>query len=115
MLRRTGMSTRGSNTAQIGVDDPQSLDEVIADKGSHCNQTMVDLEAARTVGTRTCPGTAHQRSSTAAASERVKNATATARKSTARMPDQTNGSTGREPAPITLQRNTSTGADNGLT
>ena len=36
--------------AQIGVDEPQSLDEIIADKGFHSNQTMVDLAA---VGIRT--------------------------------------------------------------
>lgn len=32
-------------TAQAAVDEPQSLDEIIADKGYHSNQTMVDLDA----------------------------------------------------------------------
>ena len=32
--------------AQADVEAPQSLDEIIADKGYHSNQTMVDLEAA---------------------------------------------------------------------
>ena len=31
--------------AQAGVDDPQTLKEIIADKGYHSNQTMVDLDA----------------------------------------------------------------------
>jgi IS5 family transposase len=31
--------------AQAEVDEPQRLDEIIADKGYHSNQTMVDLEA----------------------------------------------------------------------
>jgi transposase len=31
--------------AQIGVAEPQTLEEVIADKGYHSNQTMVDLDA----------------------------------------------------------------------
>ena len=31
--------------AQAGVSEPQSLDEIIADKGYHSNQTMVDLDA----------------------------------------------------------------------
>lgn len=31
--------------AQADVTDPQSLDEMIADKGYHSNQTMVDLDA----------------------------------------------------------------------
>jgi len=31
--------------AQAGVTEPQSLDEIIADKGYHSNQTMVDLDA----------------------------------------------------------------------
>lgn len=31
--------------AQAAVDEPQSLEEIIADKGYHSNQTMVDLEA----------------------------------------------------------------------
>lgn len=31
--------------AHIGVDEPPSLDEIIADKGYHSNQTMVDLAA----------------------------------------------------------------------
>ncbi len=31
--------------AQADVDEPQSLDEIIADKGYHSNQTMVDLDA----------------------------------------------------------------------
>lgn len=38
-------ATEQVEAAQIGVDDPQSLDEIIADKGYHSNQTMVDLEA----------------------------------------------------------------------
>jgi transposase len=33
--------------AQAAVDEPQSLDEIIADKGYHSNQTMVDLEAVQ--------------------------------------------------------------------
>jgi transposase len=32
--------------AQADVDEPQSVDEIIADKGYHSNQTMVDLDAA---------------------------------------------------------------------
>jgi transposase len=36
--------------AQAGVTEPQSLEEIIADKGYHSNQTMVDLDA---VGIRT--------------------------------------------------------------
>src|SRR3989449_1371539 len=32
-------------TAQAEVEDPQPLDEIIADKGYHSNQTMVDLDA----------------------------------------------------------------------
>ena len=31
--------------AQVDVDEPQTLDEIIGDKGYHSNQTMVDLEA----------------------------------------------------------------------
>ena len=31
--------------AQADVEDPQSLEEIIADKGYHSNQTMVDLDA----------------------------------------------------------------------
>src|SRR5947208_3617030 len=31
--------------AQAQVDDPQPLEEVVADKGYHSNQTMVDLDA----------------------------------------------------------------------
>jgi len=31
--------------AQAGVTEPQPLDEIIADKGYHSNQTMVDLDA----------------------------------------------------------------------
>jgi transposase len=31
--------------AQAGVADPQPLEEIIADKGYHSNQTMVDLDA----------------------------------------------------------------------
>jgi transposase len=31
--------------AQVGVADPQPLDEIIADKGHHSNQTMVDFDA----------------------------------------------------------------------
>jgi len=31
--------------AQAAVDEPQSLEEIIADKGYHSNQTMVDLDA----------------------------------------------------------------------
>jgi transposase len=31
--------------AQAGVTDPQPLEEIIADKGYHSNQTMVDLDA----------------------------------------------------------------------
>ena len=31
--------------AQVDVDEPQSLEEIIGDKGYHSNQTMVDLEA----------------------------------------------------------------------
>src|SRR5881296_3880734 len=31
--------------AQAGVTDPQALEEIIADKGYHSNQTMVDLDA----------------------------------------------------------------------
>ena len=31
--------------AQAAVDDPQSLDEIIADKGYHSNQTLVDFDA----------------------------------------------------------------------
>ena len=31
--------------AQAKVDDPQPLEEVVADKGYHSNQTMVDLDA----------------------------------------------------------------------
>lgn len=31
--------------AQADVEDPQALDEIIADKGYHSNQTMVDLDA----------------------------------------------------------------------
>ena len=31
--------------AQADVDEPQSLEEIIADKGYHSNQTMVDLDA----------------------------------------------------------------------
>ena len=38
-------ATAQVEAAQIGVDDPQSLDEIIADKGYHSNQTMVDLDA----------------------------------------------------------------------
>jgi len=38
-------ATEQIEAAQIGVDDPQSLDEIIADKGYHSNQTMVDLAA----------------------------------------------------------------------
>ncbi len=33
------------DTAQAEVEDPQPLEEVIADKGYHSNQTMVDLDA----------------------------------------------------------------------
>ena len=33
--------------AQAAVDTPQSLDEIIADKGYHSNQTMVDLDAVQ--------------------------------------------------------------------
>ena len=40
-------ATEQVEAAQIGVDDPQSLDEIIADKGYHSNQTMVDLERRR--------------------------------------------------------------------
>ena len=36
--------------AQAGVTEPQSLEEIIADKGYHSNQTMIDLDA---VGIRT--------------------------------------------------------------
>ena len=43
-------ATEQVEAAQAGVDEPQSLDEIIADKGYHSNQTMVDLEA---VGLRT--------------------------------------------------------------
>ena len=38
-------ATEQMEAAQIGVDEPQSLDEIIADKGYHSNQTMVDLAA----------------------------------------------------------------------
>ena len=31
--------------AQVDVDEPQQLEEIIADKGYHSNQTMVDLDA----------------------------------------------------------------------
>ena len=31
--------------AQADLDELQSLDEIIADKGYHSNQTMVDLDA----------------------------------------------------------------------
>ena len=31
--------------AQADVDEPQPLEEIIADKGYHSNQTMVDLDA----------------------------------------------------------------------
>src|ERR1700730_8815993 len=31
--------------AQAGVTEPQTFDEIIADKGYHSNQTMVDLDA----------------------------------------------------------------------
>ena len=31
--------------AQVDVDEPQSLEEIIGDKGYHSNQSMVDLEA----------------------------------------------------------------------
>ena len=31
--------------AQADVTEPQTLDEIIADKGYHSNQTMVDLDA----------------------------------------------------------------------
>ena len=31
--------------AQAKIDDPQPLEEVVADKGCHSNQTMVDLDA----------------------------------------------------------------------
>jgi transposase len=31
--------------AQADVTEPQTLDEIIADKGYHCNQTMIDLAA----------------------------------------------------------------------
>jgi transposase len=31
--------------AQVGLAAPQALDEIIADKGYHSNQTMVDLDA----------------------------------------------------------------------
>ena len=33
--------------AQADVDEPQPLEEIIADKGYHSNQTMVDLDAVR--------------------------------------------------------------------
>ena len=32
--------------AQADVSEPQSLDEIVADKGYHSNQTMIDLDAA---------------------------------------------------------------------
>ena len=38
-------ATAQVEAAQIGVDTPQSLDEIIGDKGYHSNQTMVDLDA----------------------------------------------------------------------
>jgi transposase len=38
-------ATTQVEAAQIDMDAPQSLDEVIGDKGYHSNQTMVDLEA----------------------------------------------------------------------
>ena len=31
--------------AQVDVEEPQALEEIVADKGYHSNQTMVDLEA----------------------------------------------------------------------
>ena len=31
--------------AQADVEEPQTLEEIVADKGYHSNQTMVDLDA----------------------------------------------------------------------
>ena len=38
-------ATEQLEDAQTAVDEPQLLEEIIADKGYHSNQTMVDLEA----------------------------------------------------------------------
>ena len=39
-------ATEQVDAAQADVEEPQTLEEIIADKGYHSNQTMVDLDAA---------------------------------------------------------------------
>lgn len=50
IVETVSAATAQVDAAQTGVDEPQSLDEIIADKGYHSNQTLVDLKA---VGIRT--------------------------------------------------------------
>ena len=38
-------ATEQVEDAQANVDDPQSLDEIVGDKGYHSNQTLIDLAA----------------------------------------------------------------------
>ena len=43
--RRRSAAAEQVEDAQADVDEPQALEEIIADKGYHSNQTMVDLDA----------------------------------------------------------------------
>src|SRR5919106_1094240 len=45
IVETTIAATEQIEDAQADVDEPQSLEEIIADKGYHSNQTMVDLDA----------------------------------------------------------------------
>jgi transposase len=45
IVETTIAATEQIEDAQAAVDEPQSLEEIIADKGYHSNQTMVDLDA----------------------------------------------------------------------
>jgi len=45
---RTGSAKAAADhieDAQADVEEPQALEEIVADKGYHSNQTMVDLDA----------------------------------------------------------------------
>ncbi len=50
-LNRLDKATEQVEAAQVGMDKPIAIQEVVADKGYHSNQTVIDLQTA---GIRSC-------------------------------------------------------------
>lgn len=52
-LTETGTAAANQiEDAQADVEEPQALEEIVADKGYHSNQTMVDFEAVEIISAR---------------------------------------------------------------